>query len=327
MTNKSKCSILGAGQGFVNCLLMFQLLLIPLNLYAQSETDWNLFLKKEKIDTKVFDSKIDKKSLDEPIATWQILQVVDYKPAGNDKHGLIVAFTARSDEGAPILGGVAFFIKDKKSWLLEQFETVNEYMVSIDLSNLIGNENKDLIVNSESGNHGRTMDVYKYEDGEFKPVFHLDGYNAGPQVTEENGKEEIIDFRNSFIDACEGCQACYEIVYKWDGKTFTPSKSSFDECIVEYYKNYEDEKHRDEHIKKAFKLFNEYLKNNPNSFAAAYNCYGISRDLGLKDEEKKYKEISLKIGLQNPEGPHWDRPDMSWQKQNQLRLIQELSEE
>ena len=311
----------------MKCLLLFLFLLIPLNLSAQSETDWGLFLKKEKIDTKVFDSKIDKKSLDEPIAKWQIVQVVNYDPVGSDQQGLIVAFTARSDEGAPIFGGVAFFIKHQKSWLLEQFETVNEYMVSIGLSNLIGNENKELIVNSGTGNHGSAMDVYKYADGKFKTVFHLDGYNSGPQVIEDNGKEEIVDFRNSFIDACEGCQTCYEIAYQWDGKTFIPSKSSFDECVVEYDKSYDDEKHKDDHIKKAFELFKEYLKNNPNSFAAAYNLYGLSRDLGLKDEEKKYKELSLKIGLQNPEGPHWNSPDMSWQKQNQSSLIQQLSEE
>ena len=190
----------------------------------------------------------------------------------------------------PIFGGVAYYQNINNMYVLRDFETLGEYYANSELDDLIGDSQKELVVFTGSGNHAGFLDVYSINNGSLKNVCHIDGYGAGPGIVNDNSKLLIVDFKNSFINACEACQVSHEQVYHWDGSKFKEDPDPLGDCIDLYYKSMEDTVHKEDLLEQALSCSEDFVKKHPNSFAAIANCAELANEIKSFDKANAYNE-------------------------------------
>jgi hypothetical protein len=161
----------------------------------------------------------------------------------------------------------------------------------------------------------------------FLETLNIDGYGVGPQIVEDNGRDVIVDFKNSLLGACEACQTYHEQVYRWDGKKFLVEKDRLDEAWEEYNKIYDDTDGKPRHVKNALGIYESYLNSYPENFAAMANCAYIYDQLGQKDKEKEFDQRLLKLGnTKTADCPHCTFEMLKWVTRNQQMVLDRIAD-
>ena len=319
-------------------LTLCMVLLIPSIIQAQ-DNKLNLVLEnQEHISVKSLISKFSSYVGDTPLTFLETEQIIHKTLPGN-RLSLLIKLRGYTDfdwvngrthkqehDKMPSVGGFAFFNKRDDAWQLQQIEMTGEYLETLEFHNLMNDGKEVLVARSGMGNHAHFMKVYQLDGMKFKEILNIEGYGIGPEIIKDNGKEIIVDFKNSLLGTCESCQVYHEQVYRWDGKEFKAEKDELGKAEDEYSKSYEDEGNKLKHCEKSLQLYQEYLKTNPNSFAAVANCAYLYNELGQKDKVKPFNQLLEKlVDMPNTECPHCTLETLTWDKRNRQRVLDQIA--
>ena len=166
----------------------------------------------------------------------------------------------------------------------------------------------ELVADGGSGNHGRILTVHQLKGEHFAKILAIDGYGCGPEITELDGEQVIIDQEPAMENVCEACRACEGRVYRWKNGKFALDPDEFLDGRIAIIESQDtagvlpgpsDNGYRTEQ-KRLLDFAMAYAAKHPRHFDAQQNAAALLIQSGRIDEAKSYisamRAIELKSG-------------------------------